>query len=154
MKLHYYPDTDSLYIDLSEAVSADSREIADGVVLDFDDDGRLVGIDIDRASKVVDLSRLETEELPVSDLSLAGIRLHEMNKGPIHSDPSIMMGKPVVVGTRITAELILEKLGAGHTIEQILDAYPSLTKDSILAATAFAARVLQAEWAAQREQGG
>ena len=152
MKLHYYLETDSLYIDLSEAVSADSREIADGVVLDFDDAGRLVGIDIDHASKVVDLSRLEAEELPVGDLSPSGVGLHEMKKGLIHSDPSVMMGKPVVAGTRITAELVLERLGDGQTIEQILDAYPSLTRDSIQAVTAFAARILQAEWASQREE--
>ncbi len=152
MKLNYYPGTDSLYIDLSEAVSVDSRETADGVVLDFDDDGRLVGIDIDHASKVVDLSRLEAEELPVVELSLAGVSLNDIKKGLIHSDPSIMMGKPVVTGTRITAELILERLGAGQTTEEILAAYPSLTRDSIQAATAFAARILQAEWASQREK--
>jgi uncharacterized protein YuzE len=66
MKLHYYPDTDSLYIDLSEKTSVDSREVAPGVVLDFDAEGSLVGIDIDRASRVVNLSRLETEALPVT----------------------------------------------------------------------------------------
>ncbi len=70
MKFHYYPDTDSLYIDLSERVSADTREVARGVALDFDTHGRLVGIDIDNASTIVDLSRLEAEALPVSSLSL------------------------------------------------------------------------------------
>lgn len=70
MKLHYYPETDSLYIDLSERVSADSREVAPGVVLDFDEDGNLAGIDIDRASKFVNLSRLEAEALPVASVSL------------------------------------------------------------------------------------
>ena len=65
MKLHYYPDTDSLYIDLSERVSADSREIAPGVVLDFDAEGNLVGIDIDRASRVASPSRLEIESFPI-----------------------------------------------------------------------------------------
>jgi len=70
MKFHYYPETDSLYIDLSEKVSADSQEVAPGVVLDFDDEGRLVGIDIDHASQVVNLSRLEAESLPVSSFSL------------------------------------------------------------------------------------
>lgn len=65
MKLHYYPETDSLYIDLSEKLSADSLEVAPGVVLDFDAEGNLVGIDIDHASKVVSLSRLEAEALPV-----------------------------------------------------------------------------------------
>jgi uncharacterized protein YuzE len=64
MKLHYYPETDSLYIDLSEKVSAESREAAPGVVLDFDTNGHLVGIDIDHASQIVDLSRLEAEALP------------------------------------------------------------------------------------------
>ena len=70
MKFQYYSDTDSLYIDLSEKVSFESQEVAPGVVLDFDDKGQLVGIDIDRASKVVELSRLEAESLPVSSLSL------------------------------------------------------------------------------------
>jgi len=70
MKFQYYSDTDSLYIDLSEKVSVESQEVAPGVVLDFDDKGQLVGIDIDRASKVVELSRLEAESLPVSSLSL------------------------------------------------------------------------------------
>ncbi|MBI3320606.1 MAG: DUF2283 domain-containing protein [Candidatus Omnitrophica bacterium] len=70
MKFHYYPETDSLYIDLSEKTSADSREVAQGVVLDFDVEGRLVGIDIDRASQIVNLSRLEAEALPLKSLSL------------------------------------------------------------------------------------
>jgi uncharacterized protein YuzE len=64
MKLHYYPETDSLYIDLSEKVSAESREAAPGVMLDFDAGGQLVGIDIDHASQIVDLSRLEAEAIP------------------------------------------------------------------------------------------
>lgn len=70
MKFHYYQDTDSLYIELSEKPSADSQEVKSGIVLDFDSDGDLVGIDIDRASKRVDLSRLETESLPVTSLGL------------------------------------------------------------------------------------
>ena len=70
MKLHYYAETDSLYIDLSEKHSTDSREVATGIVLDFDAEGRLVGIDIDHASKIVDLSRLEAEALPITNLSL------------------------------------------------------------------------------------
>jgi len=56
----------------------------------------------------------------------------------IVSDPNVMMGKPVIVGTRITVELILEKLAAGETIEQILDAHPRLTREAIQAALAFA----------------
>jgi len=70
MKGYYYPDTDSLYINLSEATSVESREVAPGVVLDFDADGRLVGIDLDHASKFVDLTHLEAEALPVSSFAL------------------------------------------------------------------------------------
>jgi uncharacterized protein YuzE len=66
MKFHYDSETDSLYIDLSEKVGTDSREVAPGVVLDFDAEGHVVGIDIDHASKVVDLSKLEAESLPVT----------------------------------------------------------------------------------------
>ena len=67
-----------------------------------------------------------------------------MNK-LIQSDPKIMMGKPVVAGTRITVELILEKLAAGETIEQILDAHPRLTREAVLAALQFAAHALKAD---------
>jgi uncharacterized protein (DUF433 family) len=56
-----------------------------------------------------------------------------------------MMGKPVVAGTRITVELILEKLAAGETIEQILEAHPRLTKEGIQAALSFAAQALRAD---------
>ena len=65
MKLNYYPDTDSLYIALSPNPSADSNEVTEGVVLDFDADGRLVGIDIDNASHKLDLHELTTERIPV-----------------------------------------------------------------------------------------
>lgn len=64
MKLHYYAETDSLYIDLNSRPSADSREIADGLVIDFDAQGNIVGIDIDRASQKLDLKTLETVSLP------------------------------------------------------------------------------------------
>ncbi len=70
MRFRYYPETDSLYIDLAERASADSREVAPGVVLDFDAEGKLVGIDIDGASRIVNLSRLEAEALPVAAVSL------------------------------------------------------------------------------------
>lgn len=71
MKFHYYADTDSLYIDLIDQPSTESREVAPGIVLDFDGTGRLVGIDIDHASKNVELSRLEAVALPVGQLALA-----------------------------------------------------------------------------------
>ncbi len=64
MKLHYYAETDSLYIDLNSRPSADSREIADGLVIDFDAQGNIVGIDIDRASQKLDLKTVETVSLP------------------------------------------------------------------------------------------
>lgn len=65
MKLNYYPDTDSLYIDLSEQSSVESREIAEGIVLDYDAAGHLVGIDIDNASRKVELKQLTLSRLPL-----------------------------------------------------------------------------------------
>jgi uncharacterized protein YuzE len=64
MKLHYDKDTDSLYIDLNSRPGADSREIQEGVVVDFDIKGRIVGIDIQHASEILDLSTLEADSLP------------------------------------------------------------------------------------------
>jgi len=63
----------------------------------------------------------------------------------IVADPDIMMGKPVVEGTRITVELILEELGAGRTIEELLEAHPRLTREGVLAAVRFGAEVLRAD---------
>jgi uncharacterized protein (DUF433 family) len=63
----------------------------------------------------------------------------------IISDPKIMMGKPVVRGTRITAESIVERLGAGESIEVILQAHPRLTREGVLAAVSFAAEALKAD---------
>ncbi len=64
MKLNYYPETDSLYIDLSEKTSVESKEISEGVVLDYDAEGTLVGIDIDNASKKIQLKELILSRLP------------------------------------------------------------------------------------------
>ncbi|HET8770224.1 MAG TPA: DUF2283 domain-containing protein [Gemmatimonadaceae bacterium] len=64
MKLNYHPDTDSLYIDLIDSPSVDSREISDGVVLDYDAAGNLVGIDIDNASRTVQFDRLVLDRFP------------------------------------------------------------------------------------------
>ena len=68
-----------------------------------------------------------------------------MQKKLIISDPKIMMGKPVIAGTRITVEMILEKLSAGETVEQILEAHPRLTNEAIRASLAFAAQALRAD---------
>ena len=64
MKLTYHPDTDSLYIDLSKQPSVKSQEISEGIVLDYDASGKLVGIDIDNASKKVQLKELTLSKLP------------------------------------------------------------------------------------------
>ena len=64
MRLKYYPDTDSLYIDLSSKPSVDSREISDGVVLDYDAHGNLAGIDIDNASRKIDLKEVILSKVP------------------------------------------------------------------------------------------
>ncbi len=63
----------------------------------------------------------------------------------IMSDPNVMMGKPIISGTRITVELILEKLAAGEKIEQITEAHPRLTPQAIQAALSFAAEALKAD---------
>lgn len=63
----------------------------------------------------------------------------------IQSDPGVLMGKPVVAGTRITVELILEKLAAGESIEQVLDEHPRLSRDSVLAAISFASEALRTD---------
>lgn len=63
----------------------------------------------------------------------------------IVSNPNILMGKPVIAGTRITVELILEKLAAGETIEQVLEAHPRLTRPAVQAALQFAAQALRAD---------
>jgi uncharacterized protein YuzE len=70
MKLHYDPDTDSLYIDFNARPGADASEITEGLVVDFDAEGRPVGIDIQHASRDLDLSTLETQALPTLRVKL------------------------------------------------------------------------------------
>lgn len=64
MKLNYFPETDSLYIELAERPGADAEEVRPGIVLDLDERGAVIGIDIERASKLLDLSRVDTTNLP------------------------------------------------------------------------------------------
>lgn len=71
MKLHYYSETDSLYIELNAAPGSETREIAPGVNADFDAAGILVGLDIDGASSKLDLTTLETTSLPFAKLRAA-----------------------------------------------------------------------------------
>ena len=70
MKTIYYPETDSLYIELRDDPSVDSQEVKPGVVLDFDAAGNLVGIDIEHASQTANLSSLEIKALPVNSIGL------------------------------------------------------------------------------------
>ena len=71
MKISYYPDTDSMYIDLSEKKSAESKEVSPGIVLDYDNSGDLVGIDIDNASKKLDLKELILNKIPADLKTIA-----------------------------------------------------------------------------------
>ncbi len=71
MKINYYPETDSLYIDLTSKASVDSREVSDGVVLDYDVDGNLTGIDIDQASVKLDINELILSKLPAEVTQVA-----------------------------------------------------------------------------------
>ena len=65
MKLHYYPETDSLYVELKAGPGAETREVSDGLNVDLDAAGNVIGFDIDHASERLDLSTLETEALPL-----------------------------------------------------------------------------------------
>ena len=68
MRIKYYEETDSLYIDLTEKSSSESLEVAPGIVIDFDENNEIVGIDIDRASKVLSLSKFEVSDFPSKKL--------------------------------------------------------------------------------------
>jgi len=72
VKLKYYPDTDSLYIDLSHRTSVESREISEGIVLDYDTSGNVVGIDIDNASAKVELHELLVSKVPFTTQTITG----------------------------------------------------------------------------------
>ncbi|PYS89352.1 MAG: hypothetical protein DMF62_07395 [Acidobacteria bacterium] len=65
MKINYYAETDSLYIDLSSKPSVDSREVSDGVVIDYDEEGNIVGIDIDHASLKLEIEELVLGKMPL-----------------------------------------------------------------------------------------
>ncbi len=71
MVFEYYPDTDMLYVKLAEGTSKESEEIAPGVVLDFDERNRVIGFEIEDASKSIDLTRLELRALPLANLVLS-----------------------------------------------------------------------------------
>jgi uncharacterized protein YuzE len=64
MKLNYYPKTDSLYIDLSSRTSKESVEVSEGIVIDYDEEGRITGIDVDNASHKIDLKEIILNRIP------------------------------------------------------------------------------------------
>ena len=71
MKIAYYPETDSMYIDFSEKPSSESREVSPGVVLDYDAEGNIVGIDIDNASRKLSLKELVLNRMPINKHTIA-----------------------------------------------------------------------------------
>jgi len=78
------------------------------------------------------------------DQNVEQVRYNQsMDTALIQSDPSVMMGKPVIAGTRITVELILERMAAGESTEQLLAAHPHLTRESISAALTYAVEALR-----------
>ena len=83
MKFHYYPETDSLYIELTERDSVDSQEASPGVVLDYDSDGILVGIDIDHASSITDVTGLaDTKSVQIQESTSGKITVTKDTKVP------------------------------------------------------------------------
>ena len=72
MVFEYHPDSDMLYIKLAEGTSSESEEIAPGVVLDFDTQNHVIGVEIEDASKLIDLTRLELKDMPIVNLTWSG----------------------------------------------------------------------------------
>ncbi|KAA0229584.1 DUF2283 domain-containing protein [bacterium] len=71
MIFQYHPDTDMLYLKLADKISVESEEVAPGIVLDYDDQNQVIGIEIEDASRLVDLSRLEVSALPLANLTFS-----------------------------------------------------------------------------------
>ena len=100
MKLHYYPETDSLYIDLTGKPSVETKEIADGLMADFDGAGNVVGLDIEHASSKLDLSKVETISLPPASSRSDGISPTSSAARPGSSSRSTAASTPRVSTTR------------------------------------------------------
>lgn len=81
MRVKYYKETDSLYIDLSEKTSCESLEVASGVVVDFDEKNNIVGIDIDNASNILDISSFEVSDFPLERLVFSSGNEHTQIRG-------------------------------------------------------------------------
>lgn len=174
MVFRYFADTDMLYIELMPGVSSESQEIAPGVVVDFDANDRLIGIELEDASRNTDLSELRVLALPVANLmvadrvspqsvpfagrqttlaesreaySVTGSTRFANDLPRITFDPSVMGGKPCIRGLRVTVGMIVGLVAAGYSTDEILQAYPYLESDDIRAALSYAAwRVEEREY--------
>jgi uncharacterized protein (DUF433 family)/uncharacterized protein YuzE len=172
MIFRYFADTDMLYIELIPETSTESQEVAPGVVIDFDAHDRAIGIEIEDASTVMDLSELRVMALPLANLVVADRASHqggvqyaqadmpvlaeqretyhandsrsvESDLQRIVSDPKVMMGKPAVKGTRLTVVHILNLLASGVTADEIVAEYDGLGEQDIRACLRFAAQSLR-----------
>lgn len=174
MVFRYFDDTDMLYIELMPGVSSESQEIAPGVVVDFDANDRMIGIEVEDASLNTDLSELRVLALPAANfivadrVSLKSVALpagqttlaesreayratgsaRVANDLPrITFDPHVMGGKPCIRGMRVTVGAIVGLVAAGYSTDEILQAYPYLESDDIRAALSYAAwRVEEREY--------
>ncbi len=172
MIFRYFADTDMLVIELMPGISTESQEVAPGVVIDFDAHDRAIGIEIEDASAIMDLSELRVMALPLANLVVAdrasrrggaryaqsdvpglaeqretyrvtGGRSADDDLQRITSDPKVMLGKPVIKGTRLTVEHILNLLASGVTPEEIVAENAGLSEQDIRACLRFAAQSLR-----------
>jgi uncharacterized protein (DUF433 family)/uncharacterized protein YuzE len=180
MIFRYYADTDMLVIELMPGISTESQEVAPGVVIDFDAHDRAIGIEIEDASAIMDLSELRVMALPLANLVVADRASHrggvqyaqadmpvlaehreayrvaegagaEDDSQRIVSNPKVMLGKPVIKGTRLTVEYILNLLASGVTPAEIVAEYDGLSEQDIRACLRFAAQSLRVHLAPHEE---
>jgi uncharacterized protein (DUF433 family)/uncharacterized protein YuzE len=180
MIFRYFADTDMLVIELMSGISTESQEVAPGVVIDFDAHDRAIGIEIEDASVIMDLSELRVMAWPLANLLVADRTSHHgdaqyaqadvpvlaeqretyhvadsrsVDDGllRITSDPKVMLGKPVIKGTRLPVEYILNLLASGVTPEEIIAEYDGVSEQDIRACLRFAAQSLR-EYVAPHEE--
>ncbi|MCS6844886.1 MAG: DUF433 domain-containing protein [Caldilineales bacterium] len=172
MVFRYFAQSDMLYIELMPGTSIESQEVAPGVVLDFDAQDRVIGIEIEDASSVINLSELQVLSLPLASFIVVDRTPYRAQSVPsaapalaeeratycatdsgtaesewqqhIVSDTEVMSGKPVIRGTRLTVEHILNLLADGLTPEEIVTKYGGVSVSDVRACLRFAARSLGA----------